>query len=46
MTYDEAVSKYGTDAPDLRYGLELTDFSDIFAARSSRFSGSPGDGGE
>ena len=31
MTYDEAMSKYGKDAPDTRFGLELQDCSDIFA---------------
>ncbi len=29
ITYDESVSKYGTDKPDLRYGLELTDVSEV-----------------
>ncbi len=29
MSYDEAINKYGTDKPDLRYGLELIDVSDI-----------------
>ncbi len=32
MEYDEAISKYGTDAPDTRFGLEIRDCSDIFAA--------------
>jgi aspartyl-tRNA synthetase len=29
MTYKEAIEKYGTDKPDLRYNLELIDVSDI-----------------
>ena len=30
MTYDEAMTKYGTDKPDLRFGLELTDLTEYF----------------
>lgn len=29
MTYDDAMSKYGSDRPDLRFGLELVDLSEI-----------------
>lgn len=29
MTYQEAVEKYGTDKPDLRFGMELTRIDDI-----------------
>ncbi|MEN8140908.1 MAG: aspartate--tRNA ligase [Thermodesulfobacteriota bacterium] len=29
MTYDEAVSRFGCDRPDTRFGFELTDLSDI-----------------
>ncbi len=29
MCYAEAVGRYGSDRPDLRFGLELVDFSDI-----------------
>jgi len=32
MTYTDAMEKYGTDKPDLRYGLELFDASEIFRA--------------
>ncbi|MBL7198713.1 MAG: aspartate--tRNA ligase [Anaerolineae bacterium] len=31
MTYDQAIARYGTDKPDLRFGLELVDLSDLVA---------------
>lgn len=30
MTYDEAIDKYGSDKPDLRFKMEICDISDIF----------------
>ncbi|MBN1498055.1 MAG: aspartate--tRNA ligase [Spirochaetes bacterium] len=36
LTYREAMDRYGTDAPDTRFGLEIADCSDIF--RNSEFS--------
>ena len=30
MKYDEAISKYGSDKPDLRFGMEINDITNIF----------------
>ena len=35
MTYDEAMERFGHDAPDLRFGMELVDITDL--ADESRF---------
>ncbi len=36
LTYREAMDRYGSDAPDTRFGLEISDCSDIF--KNSGFS--------
>ncbi len=35
MTYDEAMERFGHDAPDLRFGMEIVDISDL--ARQTEF---------
>jgi aspartyl-tRNA synthetase len=47
MTYEEAMARYGTDKPDLRYGMELVDLSDLVADSEFRvFSGTVAQGGQ
>ncbi|MCD5375169.1 aspartate--tRNA ligase, partial [Candidatus Gracilibacteria bacterium] len=35
LTHQQAIEKYGSDKPDLRYGLDLIDVADIFAKSSN-----------
>jgi len=32
ITWHEAMNRFGSDKPDLRFGMELTDLTDVFAA--------------
>jgi aspartyl-tRNA synthetase len=31
MTYAEAMARYGTDKPDIRFGMEIIDLADVFS---------------
>jgi len=47
MRYEDAMARYGTDKPDLRFGLEIRDVSDIAGKCSFRvFSDAVADGGQ
>jgi aspartyl-tRNA synthetase len=37
VTYDDAMARYGSDKPDRRFGYELQDVSDLFAATEIEF---------
>jgi aspartyl-tRNA synthetase len=41
MTYANAMSRFGSDKPDLRFGLELTDLSAYFAGTEFRVFQAP-----
>jgi aspartyl-tRNA synthetase len=41
MTYAEAMGRYGSDKPDLRFAIELTDLTDYFAGTRFRVFQNP-----
>jgi aspartyl-tRNA synthetase len=46
LSYDDAMLRYGTDKPDLRYGFEIAELSDVFAASEFKvFRGAVESGG-
>ncbi len=45
MPYSEAMSRYGSDKPDTRFGLELVDITEIFTASQFKVFASIATGG-
>ncbi|MFH1330401.1 MAG: aspartate--tRNA ligase [Actinomycetota bacterium] len=45
LTYRDALARFGTDKPDLRFGMEIVDLSEVFAATQFRAFRAAVDGG-
>jgi aspartyl-tRNA synthetase len=45
IPFEESMDRFGTDKPDLRYGLELVDLGDVFSATEVKVFRSVLDGG-
>lgn len=41
LTWTESIERYGTDKPDLRFGMELVDLSDIFVGSGIKAFSAP-----
>ena len=47
MSYEDAIARYGTDKPDTRFGMELSDLSDLVADSDFKvFTGALASGGQ
>jgi aspartyl-tRNA synthetase len=47
LTYDQAMARYGTDKPDMRFGMELIDVSDVAGQTSFKvFANAVASGGQ
>jgi aspartyl-tRNA synthetase len=46
ITYEEAMKRFGSDKPDMRFGMEINDLSDLFASSGFKvFASVVGKGG-
>ncbi len=45
MAYHEAMNRYGVDKPDLRFGMELQDFTELFKTSSFKVFAATATGG-